>query len=158
LAVFPPWKVFLPQIALQFIADRALPARNRRNDNGLPEKDPEKFEQQVQLVCQTYLAAPTLSCRAAGRDRGEHVGPEGQEWHPEVNGQPTRIVFGIVTRRAIRRASFKSTEELKARLLDFIDYFNRTFAQPFRWTYTGRPVANTTVKRRQIGTGNSRPR
>jgi hypothetical protein len=57
------------------------------------------------------------------------------------------IVFGIVTRRAIRRASFKSTEELKARLLDFIDYFNRTFAQPFRWTYTGRPVANTTVKR-----------
>jgi hypothetical protein len=57
------------------------------------------------------------------------------------------IVFGIVTRRAIRRASFKSTEELKARLLDFIDYFNRTFAQPFRWTFTGRPVANTTVKR-----------
>ncbi len=57
------------------------------------------------------------------------------------------IVFGIVTRRAIRRASFKSTEELKARLLDFIDYFHRTFAQPFRWTFTGRPVANTTVKR-----------
>jgi hypothetical protein len=51
------------------------------------------------------------------------------------------IVFGIV----IRRASFKSTDELKQRLLDFIDYFNRTFAQPFRWTYTVRPVANTTV-------------
>jgi transposase len=57
------------------------------------------------------------------------------------------IVFGIVTRRAIRRASFKSTAELKARLLDFIDYFNRTFARPFRWTYTGRPVAARTVKR-----------
>lgn len=57
------------------------------------------------------------------------------------------IVFGIVTRRAIRRSSFKSTEELKTRLLNFIDYFNRTFARPFRWTYTGRPVADTTVKR-----------
>jgi hypothetical protein len=57
------------------------------------------------------------------------------------------IVFGIVTRRAIRRASFKSLAELKVRLLDFIDYFNRTFAKPFRWTYTGRPVAATTVKR-----------
>jgi transposase len=57
------------------------------------------------------------------------------------------IVFGIVTRRAIRRASFKSTAELKARLFDFIDYFNRTFARPFRWTYTGRPVAATTVRR-----------
>jgi transposase len=57
------------------------------------------------------------------------------------------IVFGIVTRRVLRRSNFKSTAELKARLLDFIDYFNRTFAKPFRWTYTGRPVAATTVKR-----------
>jgi hypothetical protein len=36
---------------------------------------------------------------------------------------------------------------LKERLLDFIDYFNRTFAKPFRWTYTGRPLAATTTKR-----------
>jgi len=57
------------------------------------------------------------------------------------------IVFGIVTRRALRRGNFKSTEALKERLLDFIDYFNRTFAKPFRWTYTGRPVTAVTVKR-----------
>lgn len=57
------------------------------------------------------------------------------------------IVFGIVTRRALRRSNFKSTDQLKDRLLDFIDYFNRTFAKPFRWTYTGRPVAATTVRR-----------
>ena len=31
--------------------------------------------------------------------------------------------------------------------LHFIDYFNRTFAKPFRWTYTGRPVTAETVKR-----------
>jgi hypothetical protein len=29
----------------------------------------------------------------------------------------------------------------------FIDYFNRTFAKPFRWTYTGRPITADTVKR-----------
>lgn len=57
------------------------------------------------------------------------------------------IVFGIVTRRVIRHASFKSTEDLKTRLLEFIDYFNRTFARPFRWTYTGRPMGNSTTKR-----------
>jgi hypothetical protein len=68
--------------------------------------------------------------------------PKHSSWLNQIE-----IVFGIVTRRAIRRASFKSTAELKARLLDFIEYFNRTFAQPFRWTYTGRPVAATTVKR-----------
>jgi hypothetical protein len=57
------------------------------------------------------------------------------------------IVFGIVGRRAVRRGNFTSLAALKQRLLDFIDYFNRTFAKPFRWTYTGRPVTAETVKR-----------
>lgn len=59
------------------------------------------------------------------------------------------VIFGIVSRRALRHGNFKSTAQLKDRLLNFIDYFNRTFAKPFRWTYTGRPVAASTVKRPQ---------
>jgi hypothetical protein len=57
------------------------------------------------------------------------------------------IVFGIVGRRVVRRGNFPSLAALKQRLLEFIDYFNRTFARPFRWTYTGRPVTAETVKR-----------
>jgi len=57
------------------------------------------------------------------------------------------IVFGIVGRRVVRRGNFTSLVALKDRLLDFIEYFNRTFAKPFRWTYTGRPVTAETVKR-----------
>lgn len=57
------------------------------------------------------------------------------------------IVFGIVGRRVARRGNFPSLAALKERLLRFIDYFNRTFAKPFRWTYTGRPVTAETVKR-----------
>jgi len=57
------------------------------------------------------------------------------------------IVFGIVGRRVVRRGNFTSLVALKDRLLDFIEYFNRTFARPFRWTYTGRPVTAETVKR-----------
>jgi hypothetical protein len=57
------------------------------------------------------------------------------------------VVFGIVGRRVMRRGSFPSLSALKNRLLDFIDYFNRTYARPFRWTYTGRPVTAKTVKR-----------
>ena len=57
------------------------------------------------------------------------------------------IVFGIVSRRVMRHASFKSLEHLKERLLDFIQYFNRTFAKPFEWNYTGRPVRKDTIKR-----------
>lgn len=68
--------------------------------------------------------------------------PKHSSWLNQIE-----IVFGIVTRRVLRRGNFKSTEALKQRLLDFIDYFNRTFAKPFRWTYTGRPVTAATVKR-----------
>ena len=57
------------------------------------------------------------------------------------------IVFGIVGRRVVRRGNFASLAGLKERLFCFIDYFNRTFAKPFRWTYTGRPVTAKTVKR-----------
>ena len=57
------------------------------------------------------------------------------------------IVFGIVTRRVFRHSNFKSIGELKQRLSDFIEYFNRTFAKPMRWTYTGRPVKNESIKR-----------
>jgi hypothetical protein len=79
-------------------------------------------------------------------DRGHRIRfvylPKHTSWLNQIE-----IVFGIVTRRVLRRGNFKSTDELKERLLDFIDYFNRTFAKPFRWTYTGRPVAASTVKR-----------
>jgi len=57
------------------------------------------------------------------------------------------IVFGIVSRRVMRRGNFKSLDDLKEQLTDFIGYFNRTFAKPFQWNYTGRPVRSDTMKR-----------
>ncbi|MEM6446932.1 MAG: IS630 family transposase, partial [Cyanobacteria bacterium P01_D01_bin.123] len=33
-----------------------------------------------------------------------------------------------------------STEQLRCRILEFIDYFNRTMAKPFQWTYKGKPL------------------
>jgi transposase len=50
------------------------------------------------------------------------------------------VWFSILSRRALKRASFRSVNELKNALCDFIVYFNRVLAKPFRWTYTGRPL------------------
>jgi hypothetical protein len=50
------------------------------------------------------------------------------------------IRFGILTRRLLKRGRFPSTEDLKQRILDFIDFFNHTLAKPFRWTYIGKPL------------------
>jgi hypothetical protein len=46
-----------------------------------------------------------------------------------------------LVRRLLKRGSFRSVEELKARILAFVEYFNQTMAKPMRWTYTGRPLA-----------------
>jgi len=61
--------------------------------------------------------------------------PKHTSWLNQVE-----IWFSILVRKLLKRASFSSVEELRQRILDFIDYFNRTMAKPFKWTYTGRPL------------------
>ena len=48
--------------------------------------------------------------------------------------------FSILVRRLLKRGSFTSVQDLRQSLLDFIDFFNKTMAKPFKWTYTGRPL------------------
>lgn len=50
------------------------------------------------------------------------------------------IWFSILVRRLLKRGNFSSVNELKERILAFIDYFNETMAKPFKWTYAGRPL------------------
>ena len=50
------------------------------------------------------------------------------------------IWFGTLSRKLLRRSSFASAEELKARVLAFIDYFNATMARPIDWLYSPRPL------------------
>jgi len=50
------------------------------------------------------------------------------------------IWFSILVRKLLKRASFSSVDDLRQRILRFIDYFNRTMAKPFKWTYAGRPL------------------
>jgi hypothetical protein len=44
-------------------------------------------------------------------------------------------------RKVIRRGNFLSVDDLHEKLANFIDFFNDTLAKPFRWTYTGKPLA-----------------
>jgi transposase len=61
--------------------------------------------------------------------------PKHSSWLNQIE-----VVFGVIVRKVIRRGSFTSVKDLRDKLLNFIDYFNRVFAHPFRWTYTGRPL------------------
>ena len=61
--------------------------------------------------------------------------PKHSSWLNQIE-----VIFGVIMRKVIRRGSFKSVADLRSKLTNFIDYFNRVFAKPFRWTYTGRPL------------------
>ena len=49
--------------------------------------------------------------------------------------------FSILVRRVLKRGSFVSVDALNEAIVRFIGYFNRLFAKPFKWTYTGRVLA-----------------
>jgi transposase len=65
-----------------------------------------------------------------------HYTPKHCSWLNQIE-----IWFSILARKLLKRGSFRSVEELKAKVLRFIDYYNRTMAKPFKWTYQGKPLA-----------------
>ncbi len=47
--------------------------------------------------------------------------------------------FSILTRRILnRRFSFNSVDSLERKIHEFIDYYNKYLAKPFKWTYAGK--------------------
>lgn len=61
--------------------------------------------------------------------------PKHTSWLNQVE-----IWFSVLARRVLRRGNFSSTADLRAKILAYIDYYNRTRAKPYKWTYTGRPL------------------
>jgi transposase len=64
-----------------------------------------------------------------------HFTPKHSSWLNQIE-----IWFSILVRKLLRRSSFTSKVQLKNRILAFIEYFNRTMAKPFKWTYKGKPL------------------
>ena len=62
-----------------------------------------------------------------------HYTPKHCSWLNQIE-----IWLGILARKLLRRGSFTSLDDLRDRVLAFIDYYNRTMAKPFRWTYQGK--------------------
>jgi transposase len=76
----------------------------------------------------TFLADPTH------RIRFVYI-PKHTSWLNQIE-----CWFSILVRRLLKRASFTSLNDLRERILAFIDYFNRTIAKPFQWKFKGYPV------------------
>ena len=64
-----------------------------------------------------------------------HYTPKHSSWLNQME-----IWLSILVRKLLKRGSFTSIADLKAKILDFIEYYNRTMAKPFKWTYQGKPL------------------
>ncbi len=62
-----------------------------------------------------------------------HYTPRHASWMNQVE-----IWLSILVRKLLKRGSFTSTDDLKAKVLSFIQYYNQTMAKPFKWTYQGK--------------------
>jgi hypothetical protein len=53
------------------------------------------------------------------------------------------LFFGVLSRRCLRRKSFRSTEEMAAHIMAFVARWNTRDKTPFRWTFSGFATATT---------------
>ena len=51
------------------------------------------------------------------------------------------IWFSILARKLLRNGNFTSKEDLRNKVMRFIDYYNDTMAKPFKWTYGGKALS-----------------
>jgi transposase len=64
-----------------------------------------------------------------------HYTPKHASWMNQIE-----IWFSILMRKVLKRGNFVSVDELKRKVLAFIEYYNRTMAKPFKWTYQGKAL------------------
>ncbi len=64
-----------------------------------------------------------------------HYTPKHASWLNQVE-----IWLSILVRKVLKRGTFTSLDDLRAKVLAFIAYFNRTMAKPFKWTFQGKPL------------------
>lgn len=64
-----------------------------------------------------------------------HYTPKHSSWMNQIE-----IWLSILVRKLLKRGSFTSVEDLQAKVFAFIDYYNRTMAKPFKWTYQGKAL------------------
>jgi len=74
-----------------------------------------------------FLADPTHRIRFVST-------PKHRSWLNQIE-----IWFSILVRRLLARLSCTSVQELRAHMLAFIAYYNRTSNGAFHWTYKGPP-------------------
>ncbi len=65
-----------------------------------------------------------------------HFTPTHASWLNQIE-----IWFSVLSRKVIQRGNFTSVADLEDKIIKFIENYNEHLAKPYKWTYTGKPLA-----------------
>jgi transposase len=132
------WESFLKELVLQYPDDQKF---HFIQDNYSTHSTPGLCQLVAQL-CNVSL--PKLKTQADRRhwlmqnDKRIvfHYLPTHASWLNQIE-----IWFSTLTRKLLNRLSVCTLQELKDKIVKFIEYYNDVLARPYKWTYTGKPLA-----------------
>lgn len=134
----PYWEMFLGDLVIRYSKDQKI---HLIQDNFSTHSTPGLC-QLIAELCEVPL--PKLKTQKQRRqwlmsdDKRIvfHYLPTHASWLNQIE-----IWFSILSKRFLKRSSFRSLQELKEKIMQFIQYYNMEFAHPYAWTYTGKPLA-----------------
>ena len=59
------------------------------------------------------------------------------------------IWFSVLSRHALRKASFSSLDKLHERIIAYIEHHNRELAIPYEWSTKGKPLTGVSARERR---------
>jgi transposase len=133
----PYWEAFIKELVLQYPQNQKF---HFIQDNYSTHSTPGLCQVIAQLCDVPLPKLPTQEDRRRWLMQDDkriilHYLPTHASWLNQIE-----IWFSTLSRKLLKRINVRSLQELKDKIVKFVEYYNDKIAHPYKWTYTGKPL------------------